>query len=459
MQFVVAGALIACNAGSVEGALAQVTPTSQVRPAATDERAATSPAELVQPPSVEQSPPTQIDAPQPLPPVDGLTLEALQQIALANNPAISQAAARVQALRGKWLQAGLPPNPTIGYVGSEIGDDGGAGQQGGYVGQNYITAGKLQLDRNVVAAEIARAEQQLIAIQQRVHTDVRLAYYQALLGQRRVELATEIQRVADSAADASQALYDAQEIPLAGVLQTQINQQNAAVAVRTARNARAQAWRELSAVLNTAEFAEQSLAGDIQSLPAALDWHAEQARLLASSPEVAGAMADVARARRALQRACVEPVPDISTQVSVQYDDASDSTIAGVQVGLPLPLWNRNQGGIRQAQAEVAEAARNVQRVEQNLSQRLAAAFRRYADAQALAETYASEILPRSQRTLDLVQTGYRQGETGYIELLTAQQTFSQTNLAYLEALGELWQSYALIDGLLLEGSLAVPPQ
>ena len=417
--------------------------------------------ELVQPPGIE-SPSAGDDAGrgiQPLPPTEDLTLGALENLAVSNNPAIRQAAAKIAALRGKWVQAGLAPNPTVGYSGSEIGADGSAGQQGGYVGQQFITARKLQRDRNIVAAEIARAEQQLAAVQQRVRTDVRVAYYGALLAQRRVEVASELAMVAESAASASQKLYGAEEIPLAGLLQTEITQQNAVVTLRTARNSQAQAWRELAAVAAAGELPLQPLAGDVSMLPAALDWQQQRVRVLTSSPELASAMANVVRARRVLNRACVEAVPDVNTQLSVQYDDSSQDTIAGVQIGFPLPLWNRNQGGIRQAQAEVAAAVHNVDRVEQDLSQRLAAAFRRYADAQVTAAMYAREILPRSERTLELVTKGYDQGETGYLALLTAQQTFFQANLAYLDALGGLWQSYTLIDGLLLDGSLSTPPE
>ena len=41
---------------------------------------------------------------------------------------LAQAAARVEALRGEWVQSGLYPNPRVGYQGLEIGDDGRAGQ-------------------------------------------------------------------------------------------------------------------------------------------------------------------------------------------------------------------------------------------------------------------------------------------------------------------------------------------
>lgn len=412
--------------------------------------------ELIQPPTIGELSEAAVESvvPQRLPSASGLSLEVLEQMALTSNPAISQTAARVRALRGKWVQVGLAPNPTVGYVGGEIGNDGAAGQQGGFIGQDFITAKKLQRNRAVVAAEISRAEQELATVQRKVQSDVRQGYYAALLAQRRVELAEELVRVTSEAARSSKQLYEAEEIPLAGLLQTEVQQQNSAVLMRTARNALSQAWRRLSAIIGGAALPEQPLEGEVSELPVPLDWQEQLVRVQSESPEVAAAMANVERARRALNRACVEAVPDVSTQLSVQYDDSSEDTIAGVQIGIPLPLWNRNQGGIRQAQAEVTEAVRNVDRVELDLNQRLADAFREYSDAEVTANSYAREILPRSKQTFELVQKGYSQGEVGYLDLLAAQQVYSQTNLAYLDALQTLWQSYVLIDSLLLEGSL-----
>lgn len=416
--------------------------------------------ELSQPQSIAEAPANvaEVDAPQPLPSADGLTMEVLEQMALSNSPAIAQAAARVRALRGKRLQVGLPPNPSVGYVASEIGNEGAAGQQGGFVGQSFITAGKLQKNRAIVTAEISRADQQLAAMHRRVQTDLRKGYYAALLAQRRLQLAEELVRVTTNAATASKSLYEAEEIPMAGLLQTEVQQQNSQVLLRTAQNGLAQSWRRLSTVVGGEELSVQPLTGDVSQLPESLDWQNQLARLQSESPEIAAAMASIERARRALSRACVEAVPNINAQLSVQYDDSTDDTISGVQIGIPLPLWNRNQGGIRQAQAEVAQAVRNVKRVELRLNQRLADSFRQYSDAHVTATTYATDILPRAQRTFDLVQQGYAQGEVGYLDLLVAQQTFSQTNLAYLDALGSLWQSFVQIDGLLLDESLAQQP-
>ena len=395
--------------------------------------------------------------PEPLPPIAGMTLESLAEMAIAGHPAIEQVVARICALRGKWVQAGLPPNPSVGYVGSEIGNEGAAGQQGAYVGQDFIRGHKLERSQAVVAAEIARAEQQLAAVQQKVRTDVSKAYYEALLAQRRLQLADDLVRLSGEAAKTSQSLLDAKEIPLAGLLQAEVQEQNARLLRRTSQNRLEQVWRNLAAVTGTVELPVQPLVGDVRQLPASLDWQQQLDRVQSLSPEVATAMADIERARRALCRACVEAVPDISTQLSVQYDDSTDDTVTGIQVGLPLPLWNRNQGGIRQAKSEVTEAVRNADRVQLALARRMASTYRTYADARFTAETYAHEILPRAERTFQLVQQGYEQGEVGYLDSLVAQQTFSQTNLAYLDALGQLWQSHVLIEGLLLEDGLSRP--
>lgn len=103
-------------------------------------------------------------APEPhmghVPPADAqgavpstLSLADLEQLALQYNPTLAQAAAQIDASNSKALQAGLYPNPTIGYQAELIGVKNEAGQrtpgefQGGFVQQTIVTAGKLRLSR------------------------------------------------------------------------------------------------------------------------------------------------------------------------------------------------------------------------------------------------------------------------------------------------------------------------
>jgi hypothetical protein len=59
---------------------------------------------------------------------DGLTLEDLEQMALGSNPSLARMQALVAAQRGNWLQVGLPNNPSVGYLGAQLGSGGLAEQ-------------------------------------------------------------------------------------------------------------------------------------------------------------------------------------------------------------------------------------------------------------------------------------------------------------------------------------------
>ena len=85
---------------------------------------------------------------------DPISLLDLETIAFESNPTLSAATARMQAARGKQVQAGLYPNPVIGYDGTQIGNLGTAGQQGGFISQRFITGGKLKLDQAIAGKEV-----------------------------------------------------------------------------------------------------------------------------------------------------------------------------------------------------------------------------------------------------------------------------------------------------------------
>lgn len=383
-----------------------------------------------------------------------LTLPALEEIALSRSPTLAQAAARVQAARGQWVQAGLYPNPIIGYTASEIGDEGAAGQQGAFAEQQFVTAGKLGLSRRVEAAELSRVEQEFSAQRFRVLTDLRVEFYRTLVGQQRVELTKDLSAIAFRATEATDQLLKAEEVSRVDLLQAQVEFDNAQIAHVNAQNRYLAQWRRLAAVSGEPAMQPVPLVGELQVPTNGLVWEEVLLRVLAQSPQLGAARAAVNRESWAIQRARAEVVPNVDVQASSQHDNATGDEIVGVQVGIPLPIFNRNQGNIQSAQARLVVARTEVSRLELALQSQLAAAFERYANARNQVEQYANRIIPNARRSLDLVNEGYRVGEFNFLTLLTAQRTYSQTNLAYLASLEELWQSTMVIDGLLLTGSL-----
>jgi outer membrane protein, heavy metal efflux system len=221
-----------------------------------------------------------------------------------------------------------------------------------------------------------------------------------------------------------------------------------------ARNRYLATWRNLAAILGTCDAPPRHLAGDVRDGIGPIAWEETLRKLWAQSPQLAGARAGVARAQAALQRECAGRVPNLELQTGAQYDNATGYTYANAQIGAPLPLFNRNQGNIRRAEADLIAAQHDVKRTELELQQRLAVAFEQYTNARFQVEKYSKDILPNAEASLRLTNTGYQQGEFGYLSLLTAQRTFFQTNLTYLEALRDLRSAAAMIEGNLLSDSL-----
>jgi cobalt-zinc-cadmium efflux system outer membrane protein len=393
---------------------------------------------------------------QPIPHGAALTLEDFEGMALTSNPSIARAAALVQAARGNWLQVGLKPNPTVGYEGQQLGSGGLAEQHGIYAEQEIVRGGKLRLNLEAAAQDVARAERELAAAQQRVLTDVRIAFYSVLIAQEQERVALELLHIAEQSLNVAEALFRAQEVARTDVLQANIEIENARIFAINARNRRAAAWQSLITVAGQPTLPLQTLAGSaVDDLPR-LDYHETRQRILAGSPEVAAAIAAVEQRRWALERARVESVPNVTLQgmVNVIDNGIGGKTDANVVVGVPLPLWNKNQGGIIEAQGQVAAAERAVEQLELDLQNRMGPIFERYSNASNQVRRYREIILPAATESFELTRKSYEAGETGFVSLLTAQRTLAQTKLNYLEAAGELRTTAAQLEGFLLSDSL-----
>lgn len=389
--------------------------------------------------------------------VSTLSLNELEGIALQNNPALSEASARVAAANGNWEQVGLKPNPVIGYSGQQLGSGGAAEQNGGYFAQEFVRGNKLGLNREVAAWRVQKAEQKLETFRQRVLTDVRIGYYEVLIAQRRRELASDLVRISVEGQKAAEALFKGEEVSEADPLRARVETDTARILLQTATNQHVAAWRSLAAIMGTPEMALQPLDGDLDASQLTITWQDTLQRILSESPEIGAATAEVEAARWAIQRACAEVIPNVEVQAVIQDDRGTGSTNANLQVTFPLPLWNRNQGGIRQARGEAAAAERAVSRLALDLQTRLANAFQTYESARIQVEQYARKdgILDNTERSLALVRKGYEVDEFSVLDLLSAQRTYFQTHLTYLESQQELWTSATEIQGLLLRGSLS----
>lgn len=382
------------------------------------------------------------------------SLKEFESIALAANPALAEINAQIEALKGKLTQVGLPPNPIVGINSEEIGEDGGAGRYGVYFGRQVVRGNKLELSREVVCAEIKAAEERRAIVTQKLMTDVRKAFFNILILQERIQTVETLVEISAQAVQTSTKLVEAQEIATTALLQAELELQGATVFLKQAQNQKRGADRQLAALIGQSELSFDSVRGDVHSIMQLHEFEDAYDKLVESSPEVSALFADVEKKRRDLSRQIAEPIPDVTWQSTIQYDTVSDNVVSGFQIGMPIPTLNQNQGAIYQARHEIVAAERRAERKALDLRQRLTKAYQEYIDSQIYVEAFENEIIPKAQKTVDLISEAYEKGELPFLQWLTAQRTYSQTQLTYLSQLQNLWDQHWAIQGMLLSGSI-----
>jgi cobalt-zinc-cadmium efflux system outer membrane protein len=394
--------------------------------------------------------------PEPGPGPEGkpLALGDLQRLAAANNPAIKQAIAAVEAARGAAIQAGLYPNPTVGYEQDTANTTGGPGYLGGFVDQKIVTTNRLQTARAVAAMDLRNAEVALRRAQSDLATRVRGGYFAVLVARENVRinkaLAAFTAQIFSIQVDQIKAGLSAAYEPM----QLRALAYQARGALIQARNRYTSAWKQLASAMGLPGTPPAQLVGSVDMPVPVLVYGDVLARMLQRHTDVETAGNALLRSRYNLQLARVTPIPDVGVRTMLQkdYTGPPNNLNYSVAVGIPLPIWDRNQGGILQAQAQVVQASEEGNRVRVELTSRLAEAFERYRDSRALLRYYRDHILPDQVRVYRGVYerwnrvpaTGQDLAGPGYTDVVVAQQNLAASIGTYVTTLGQSWQ--ALVD-------------
>jgi cobalt-zinc-cadmium efflux system outer membrane protein len=365
-----------------------------------------------------------------------------------SHPRLRSARAAVEAARGKAVQARLYPNPMLAGGSPQIAGD--YSQWNGFVTQDIVTAGKLRLSQQAALREVQQAEYELIRARYDVLTGVRSSFYALLVSQRRAEIYKLLFDIAKRSYDIGAELAEAGEVTKADVLfwsiekdRAEVRLVNASVFIETGR-------RELAAAIGLPRADVGQIEADLfQTLPN-FDLKQLQEAVASRNAKPRAAEAGIARAQWALERAVVEPVPNINVlggyQRQVDYPPQEQGL---VQVMMEVPLFDRNQGTIRSARADIASSRAALREVEIDLAAQTAQVVNIYRQAQRMVDWYEEYILPKARETVQITQQLYARGEVTFLNLLEAQRILTQTELAFVEAQAERWNGAVQIADLL----------
>lgn len=377
------------------------------------------------------------------------TLDEMVQAALERHPRIMKATFAVDAAKGRYVQAGLYPNPVFAFYADELGDrTGPMGILTPQFSQEVICGGKLRLSQVVAAKEVDQTSLAVLAERFSVVGDVRAAFYETYALQERRIILAEMVRLLDESVQRLRTSVDAGAASKLDVIQREIEVEMRRAELKAIDGELPVALKRLAAIVGDADMPTFVLAASFEIPLPNYDAEATVALVTSIHPEVRSARVGVERAQAAWHRAKAEPKPNITLSSGYTRQGQNRSNDWLLAASLPLPTWNRNQGNIQAAIAEIQSAHQEVKQVENRLADRVTATMQKYAAAKQRAEWYRDHVLGRAREAVRLMSDARQYTP---LQILEAQKTVVEIRLEYNKSLGEAWKAAGEISGLLLE--------
>jgi cobalt-zinc-cadmium efflux system outer membrane protein len=382
----------------------------------------------------------------PTPAPAAFTLDELTALAEQTSPQLAAAAAQIDAASGRALQAGLYPNPVLSGGAMQLG--GRESQYYGQLSQEIVTRHKLRLNRQAACQEVTQAELQFVQTRFELLTSVRQGFATALAAQERLIVLEELVNLARKSHRTAAQLVEAGEAPKQDSILFDIELEKAEMNLENARTQDQQARRRLAAVMGQRTLIIGRVAGNLAQPMDRLAAELLIDDLVPRNAAIGIAEVEIERARLLARRAEVEPFPNITFGAGYMYQVEGQHNMGIVDLSLPLPLWNKNQGNIVAARAGVGRAFAAVEQQQNTLAQQMADAIARFRVADQQVARYEKQIIPKAREGVRIIQLGFDRGQFDFQRLLQAQRSLVEADLSYVAALEARWQAAAELAGL-----------
>lgn len=379
-----------------------------------------------------------------------ITLDGALSIALSDNYTLLAKRFELQSVRAGEITAALRPNPTANYNASNIG--GVPGQFGDIdhsVGLQATieTAGKRERRIEFSKAATAVTGYELDDLRRLTTLQVKTAFIGVLAGRAKLTLAQENLKNLDEVERLQKLRAVKGEISELELLRIQgqrlgfeSDAADAKLAVRTAKIM-------LRQVVSQERLAEDfDVYGDLQPRsPGSLDLSTLHKRALAARPDILAADQAADRSRADLRLAEAKAVPDLQPQVS--YNDTHDNgQYASVGLSVALPIFDRNQGEIARAKADIERYARLADAARAQVIADVDAAVATCKIARDKYVLIRDKFLGKARTARDRLNSTYRKGESSLLDYLDAERTYRETAKAHIAALSDYLVALAQLD-------------
>lgn len=353
-------------------------------------------------------------------------LPELIDLARRSHPSLAAARARVDGAQAGLITAAARPNPELDLQAGRLGatqSDVLRGTSGSIGILQPLERPALRRTRqDVASADLQAAHAGAAGFERAFIAELKLRYYEVLRLQAAAKLAEEDLRIAEQIHSRVGVRVSSGEAPRFELIRADAERLNAQRAVQAAAMKTSQARADLVRLVGP-ELPEQfTLPGsltDLPDVPAALQTLRVEMR--ERHPDLLAARAELLSAQSRVDYERQRARPAFAVRAATERVPGAFDTRVGVVMS--LPLFDRREGPIAQAQADVERARSMLLDRELALDQSLTIAWQRYQNALAQVNAYESGILREAQSALRVAEAAYRYGERGILDYLDAQRT------------------------------------
>lgn len=366
-----------------------------------------------------------------------LALDRALALALERNPDLAASALDRRAADARRTQAALIPNPEIEVESEDIDWDLPGFRETEttvFLGIPVELGGKRRARIDAAESERSIAEWQYASKRLDVLAGTARAFAAVLGAQQALALAEESAGIAREVARAAKGRVDAGAAPPIEEAKARIALATAEIDARKARIALDVARTRLASLWGSAEPRFTEATGDLAADVRLPDLAELQARL-DRSPDIERWEAEIVSRRAAVRVARSRAYPDVRVGGGYRWLAERDANTLVLGVSLPLPLLDRKQGEIAEAEALLDRAHAERRAVRIRAASDLARAHAALRAAIDEAASLRDVILPAARQSFDSVAQGYEAGKFGYLELLDAQKTLAEVRERHIEAL------------------------
>ena len=415
-------------------------------------RAAEAPSDIAVEPAASRPGEAMTEAADVAEPKGLLTLREAVALALANNPALKTFPYEMQAAEARVVQARLLPNPEL-QVGVE--EFGGSGElSGSDAAETTVQLGQLieLAGKRAKRTRLASLEEELVrwdyesARLDVIHAVTR-TFIELLAAQDRLDLAEKMLELSRQAQSAVAQRVEAGKDSPVDELRAGVALSQRRIAVRKATSALAMARHRLAATWGGRAPRFEAATGELCDLsePASFDRLAER---IFENPDVARFKTREEQRRAALHLEKAKATSDVTLAGGIRRYEATDDEAFVVGVALPIPLFDRNQGGIREAAANLASVRQQRKAGEIGTLAALSDATGRLSSAFEEVTLLRDSVLPNAQTACEAARQGYREGKFDYLYVLDTQRTLVETQAQFIDAAQAYHQARADVERL-----------